>query len=153
MRHARTPTRLETVDYRQDRTYAVTFCVARRRPVFANPLFASVAVECLRHFRQSELYYLYAYAVMFDHVHMVLRVIKPRVHLSKVIAVVRSCITSKVRRSIAHFAWQRGYYERIVRNADECRETVEYVLANPRRANLVKDREQYAFSGILDRWR
>ena len=131
----------------------MTFCVARRRPVFANPRLASTAVECVRHFRQTGLYYLYAYAVMFDHVHMVMRVIKPRVHLSKVIAVVRSCITSKVRRTVADFAWQRGYYERIVRNADECRETVEYVLANPRRAHLVQDREQYPFSGIVDGWR
>jgi REP element-mobilizing transposase RayT len=153
MRYARTPTRLETIDYRQDRTYAVTFCVARRRPVFANPRLAAIAVECARHFRHTGLYYLYAYAVMFDHVHLVLRAIKPRVHLSKIVAVLRSCITSKVRPTIADFAWQRGYYERIVRSADECRETVEYVLANPRRANLVQDREQYPFSGFVDRWR
>src|SRR5215472_15497998 len=114
MRYSRTPMRLENVDYRHGRTYAITFCVARRRPVFAAPRMASIAVECVRHFRKTGLFYLYAYAVMHDHIHLVIRVIKPHGSLSKVVAVVRSCITSKVRTLLPGFAWQRGYYERII---------------------------------------
>jgi putative transposase len=153
MRSHRTPPRLQDVDYTQDRMYLITFCVADRRPVFSNSSIASIATKQLRHFRDAGLYYLYGYAVMPDHIHLVIRLRKVGVHLSKVVGTLRSAISIWVRKHIAGFEWQRGYHERIIHGEDECRETIDYVLANPARAGLVAAEQQYEHSGIVDRWR
>ncbi|HEY7994452.1 MAG TPA: transposase [Candidatus Eremiobacteraceae bacterium] len=153
MRFHRTPPRLKDVDYTQDRTYLITFCVADRRPVFSNSSIASIATTQLREFRNAGLYYLYGYAVMPDHVHLVIRLRKVGIHLSKVVGTLRSAITIRVRRQFDRFEWQRGYHERIIHGEKECRETIDYVLANPARADLVAADEQYEHSGIVDRWR
>ncbi|HET9343549.1 MAG TPA: transposase [Candidatus Eremiobacteraceae bacterium] len=153
MRFHRTPPRLEDVDYAQDLTYLITFCVADRRAAFSESTIASIATEELRHFRDAGLYYLYGYAVMPDHIHAVMRLRKVGIHLSKVVRTLRAAITIRVRRLIDGFEWQRGYHERIIHGVRECRETVDYVLANPFRAGLVAAHEQYEYSGIVDRWR
>ena len=152
MRFHRTPPRLQDVDYSQDRTYLITFCVASRVPVFTNPSVASIATTQLRSFRDAGLYYLYGFAVMPDHIHAVIRLRKIGVHLSKVVGSLRAAITIRVRRHIDGFEWQRGYHEQIIHGVTECRQTVDYVLANPFRAGLVAADEQYEHSGIIDRW-
>ena len=153
MRSHRTPPRLADVDYRPDRTYLVTLCVAKRRAAFSNPCLASIATEQMRYFRETGLYYLYGYAVMPDHVHLVLRMRKVGVHLSKVVGTLRASITLRIRRLAIDFGWQRGYHERIIHNEEECRETIDYVLANPSRDGLVPPDRQYEYSGIIDCWR
>jgi len=153
MRFHRTPPRLQDVDYTQDQTYLITFCVADRRPMFSNSSIASIATKQLRHFHDAGLYYLYGYAVMHDHIHLVMRMRKIGMHLSKVVGTLRSAIKISVRKHIDGFEWQRGYHEQIIHGENECRDTVDYVLANPARAGLVTPDEQYEHSGIVDRWR
>jgi len=38
---------------------------------------------------------------------------------------------NNVRRSKGASVWQRGYYERIIRNERECNATCQYILQNP----------------------
>lgn len=45
------------------------------------------------------------------------------------------------RRTLGAPVWQRGYYERIIRNERQRNLTREYIIANPR--NWQKDREQH----------
>ena len=153
MRLHRTPPRLDDVDYTQDRTYLITFCVANRRQVFSTARYASIATQQLRHFRDAGLYYLYGYAVMPDHVHAVVRLRRIGVHLSKVVGTLRASITMRLRDLRCGFKWQRGYHEQIIHGERECRETIDYVLANPARAGLAAPGKQYERSGIIDRWR
>src|SRR5215467_4380360 len=105
MRFHRTPPRLLDVDYRQDRTYLVTFCVADRRVIFCDSTLASIVTQRLRYFRDAGLYYLYGYAVMPDHVHLVIRLRKIGTHLSKVVGTLRASITLNLRSHIEDFEW------------------------------------------------
>jgi REP element-mobilizing transposase RayT len=55
--------------------------------------------------------------------------------LSTIINNVKGRVTTRVREltGIADQAvWQRGFYERIIRNDEELRRTREYIIANPR---------------------
>ena len=148
----RTPPRLLNVDYTQKRTYFVTFCVARRREEFANPRNASLACACISQMRDEGHFWLYAYAVMPDHVHLVLRLRGDGLSLSRVVAKLRSAISRAIRSHRTDFAWQRGFYEWIVRTERDCHETIEYVLRNPIRAGLVHGDERYPYSGVIDSW-
>lgn len=44
--------------------------------------------------------------------------------------------TARNRTSFADHIWQRGYYDRIIRNENELRNTREYVLDNPKQWHL-----------------
>src|SRR5690348_973721 len=153
MRTFRTPPRLETVDYRQIRTYLVTFCVARRSRAFEHPTLASIAARWIQHFRNSGFYWLYGFVVMPDHVHVVMRPQRAGTHLSTIVAMIKSASLVEIRRYSTGFRWQRGYHERIVREADDIEGMVDYVLQNPARAGLVRPDQLYPFAGVIDSWR
>jgi REP-associated tyrosine transposase len=131
----------------------LTFCVSRRKQAFSDPVLASIACKWIRHFRDTGYFWLYAYVVMFDHVHVVCRLQKRDMHLSRIVAMLRSAMLVELRRYTSGFSWQRGYHERIVREGDDITKLVDYVLANPARAGIVKNGQQYAFAGFVDRWR
>ena len=43
--------------------------------------------------------------------------------------------------------WQTGFYDRVLRESDDTRAVVRYLLDNPVRAGLVKDAADYPWSG------
>ena len=153
MRTLRTPPRLENVDYRQIRTYLVTFCVARRARVFGDPILASIATRWIQHFRNAGFYWLYGYVVMHDHVHLVIRPQRAGTHLSRIIAMLKSAAMVEIRRYSSRFRWQRGYHERVVREGDDLEAMINYVLQNPARAGLIRPDQLYPFAGVFDSWR
>jgi len=46
-----------------------------------------------------------------------------------IVGAFKSAVTKRLKKAI----WQRGYYERVIRDEDEFRETCEYIRANPAR--------------------
>jgi putative transposase len=153
VRNHRTPPRLENVDYRAARSYLVTFCLKNRAKKFSDPILASIACRWIRTCRDAGWYWLYAYCVMPDHIHIAMRVRDKKVHLSRIVAMIRSGILCEARRHDSSFCWQRGFDDRIVRVDDDSTEIVRYVLANPRRAGLTRGEETYPFCGVVDIWR
>ena len=153
MRNVRTPPRLENVDYRQIRTYLVTFCVASRARVLRDPVLASITAQWIQHFRNSGFYWLYGYVVMHDHVHIVIRPQRVGTHLSAIVAMLKSATMVEIRRYLQRFRWQRGYHERVVREGDSLEAMIDYVLQNPARAGLIRPDQLYPFAGVIDSWR
>ena len=43
--------------------------------------------------------------------------------------------------------WQKGYYERVLRDEDASAEIIRYILANPVRSGLVAEPAEYPFWG------
>ena len=98
--------------------------------------------------RAAGLYWLYAYCVMPDHIHLYARTRGTR-HLSRIIAGLKIDISRTVGGG---FEWQRGYFERIIRGDIAPGKVVEYILLNPVRAGLVKRAEDYVFTAVVDRY-
>ena len=55
------------------------------------------------------------------------------------------------RKWIRGRLWQRGYYERVLRDEDHTRDVIRYILQNPVRAGLAKSPDEYPFLGGVDR--
>jgi REP element-mobilizing transposase RayT len=145
----RTPPRLPGVDYRQPRTYFVTFCVQHREPVFSKPAAARTACDVLVDLRNRGSYSLYGYCVMPDHVHLVIKLAEHGKPLSRVIAQLKAGILFECRKQSIKLVWQRGYYDRVGR-PNESRTLLHYVLQNPARAGLVRGDERYEYVGVVD---
>src|SRR5689334_2075429 len=106
----RTPPRLSSASYRSKRSYFITFCVLGREPAFADPTLAELASSVIRRYRTAGYYYLPAYCVMPDHIHLLIVPQSSGRHVSRIVATLKNEILRAVR-SVGHILrWQWGYY-------------------------------------------
>jgi len=152
MRYHRTPPRLPDIDGHAPRSYLLTLCIKDRRRIFGNDIAARIACHEIFRYRDQGQYHLYAYCVMPDHVHLALRIGSKRNHISRIVAMLKAAIFQRLKPLELDFAWQRGFHDRLIRDGEDSAEVVRYVLANPRRANLVRGDEPYEFAGVVDLW-
>ena len=117
----------------------------------ANPCLARIVVDSVRHGEGSR-YELFGFAVMPNHVHLVIR---PLVQPSGKHAA-RSGILSSFKRHTARRCnlllgrrgrfWQDESYDRVVRDQEELARVVRYVEFNPVRAGLCQRIEDWPYS-------
>ncbi len=63
-------------------------------------------------------------------------------------------IATKRVRALGHsgFAWQRNYYEHVVRDEDSLNRIREYILTNPLRWDLDRENPERKGEDDFDRW-
>jgi len=91
----------------------------------------SLIAENLEHFNNFR-YWLLAYVIMDDHVHVLVR-LTPEANLQKTVHGWKSYTASSLQRISERegSVWQQEYYDRIVRDEQELRRTLEYIRTNP----------------------
>lgn len=102
----------------------------------SNPWIAEEVANALRHF-DGKRYLLFAWCVMPNHVHVLVRLF-PTQNLA---AVVHSWKSFSAKRANAILGaqgsfWQREYHDHLVRDEAEFERAVRYVAENPIKANL-----------------
>jgi REP element-mobilizing transposase RayT len=88
-------------------------------------------------FFHGERYRLYAWAIMPNHVHIVVAPIEPHT-LATILHSWKSYSSNRANEILGRTGpfWHREYYDRIVRDERDLANTIDYVLANPRKAGL-----------------
>jgi len=141
------PHRLETFSYTGLHRYSLTFCANQRRELFVD---ADVVQEALAQILQSAAgdgFAVVAYCFMPDHLHLLVEGVSEDADLIAFAKDLKQRIAYRYLRKRAGPVWQKGFYERIVRD-DEARLTVaKYILENPVRKGLAREPRDYAFSG------
>ena len=101
-----------------------------------NPTIAEEVANTLRHF-DDQRYRLFAWCVMPNHVHVVVRLL-PGQELAKVIHSWKSFTAKRANAILGLHGtfWQREYYDHLIRNESEFERAVQYVVDNPIKANL-----------------
>lgn len=138
----------------------LTFSCFERLPLFSNPRIADHFVESLGSARDAERFELFAYVVMPEHVHMLMRSSLP---LS---APLRRLKTTFAQRVISRWReldapilnkltgadgtvrfWQRGGgFDRNVRDLDELQREIRYIHRNPVVRGLCMTPPDYVWS-------
>ena len=93
-----------------------------------------------------EFYYLYAWAIMPNHVHVILQ---PRIELPSAMRWLKGRTGRKANRILGRTGapfWQNESFDHWVRSDEELLELIEYVEANPVKAGLVQVGEQWPWS-------
>jgi REP element-mobilizing transposase RayT len=127
----------------------MTICVANRRPVFGNPSLARDAVNLLKALSFECGVTLHAYCVMPDHIHVLL---SPNADTGGIefVRLLKGRLATTLRRlGVSGRVWQRSFHDRAIRQEENFREVIQYILHNPVRAGLVEDWQLYPFSGSL----
>jgi REP element-mobilizing transposase RayT len=158
-KHRRRSIRLKGWDYRTPGAYFVTICTYQQQCLFADARFREIA-ELTWRLIPEQPHAVHAqldeWVVMPNHLHGIViltsvigeegdpvpeRGATPR-SLPTIIGNYKSLVTRRinnVRRTPGRKVWQRGYYERIVRNERELEAIRRYIRANPDR--WAEDRE------------
>ena len=148
----RTPPRLPYVRYDLPAKYLITCCCKNRDRPFAEDIAAAAAREAILEHRAAGRFWLYAYCVMPDHVHLFICLRQTGRHLSNIVASLKITIKRKLSVLNRSFNWQRGYHERSIRGFEAPSDVARYVRLNPVRAGLVAKSEDYSFAGCVDPW-
>ena len=102
-------------------------------------------------FWEGKRYRLLAWCVMPNHVHVVCRLL-PGQELSEVLQGWKSFTARKANVILGRRGafWQREYYDRLIRDGDELRRAVRYVVSNPDRAALKGWKWVWSAGGEVD---
>ena len=120
-------------------------CLLRR------PEAAELVVENWRHFH-GKRYDLLAYVVMPTHCHVLIRVFSG-FPLGRIVQSWKTftgrrlgAMAPDVFRETGGRVWQRGYWDRAIRNEEHFRNALDYIVNNPVKAGLVKTVEEWPWS-------
>lgn len=119
----------------------------------AQPAIAEVVVGALRN-RAGDSYDLYAYSLMPNHLHVVLSPLMTKSGTTRAPnEIIGSLKKYTARRANAHLGrkgafWQAESFDRAIRDDDELRRTVLYVVNNPVKAGLVREPGLWPYSYV-----
>jgi REP element-mobilizing transposase RayT len=153
----RKPTRIPGYDYASPGMYFITICLQQREPRFgfvkdgemqlnaAGQMIASQWQENIARYSGAALD---VFIVMPDHMHAIVYLgtdptfSSERAALTRIVQSFKSLTTVEYTRGIKagtyqpfdRVLWQRGFYDRILRNPHELEKARSYIEANPARA-------------------
>ena len=127
-----------------NQVYHVTFATAKRRPTFVELRPARVVIRYMQHEVERGHARSLCFVLMPDHLHWLVQIgdVKP---LGIVINNVKSRSARDVNRALGSTGrvWQKGFYDRAIREAEDLPSIARYIVANPLRAGLVKSVRNY----------
>lgn len=102
-----------------------------------HPAIAALVAETLRRF--DDRYDLFAWCVMPNHVHAVMRA-RGNQSLARIVHSWKSFTAHRANEILGRSGafWQREYFDRIVRDEEDLARTIAYVVANPVKAGLTE---------------
>ena len=145
------PRRLDGFTYVGLARYFLTTCTYRRRTTFRDHTVASQTIALFRTTSQAEGFSLLAYCLMPDHAHVLVEGLSDSSDFKRFAKLTK-------QRSGAAYAlkadgplWQKGNYERVLREGEDAKEIARYIIVNPVRAGLVQSADEYPYVGS-DAW-
>jgi putative transposase len=118
--------------------YLVTIVTAHREPFFTSFTEARIAVQCFHDKNVARHGQTLAFVIMPDHVHWLLQ-LEENGSLSETVRVYKAKASLILRQKI----WQRGFYDRALRDEDDLRDIARYIIANPLRSGLARKVGEY----------
>ena len=89
------------------------------------------------------------YCVMPDHVHVIFQGTNGSADTWRAMVAFKQRSGFWLARHLAGTRWQKDFYDHILRSEDEVRDALAYIAANPLRAGLVRDPDDYLFIGSI----
>jgi len=111
-----------------------------RLTIFADTEFVSVAVDALSEAFTNNGGHVAVIVFMPDHAHLILSGAHRDSDLLAMVKEFKQKTTFRARKTLPSFAWQKDFYDHIIRDETDYANQVRYILRNPVRA------------GLCDRW-
>lgn len=139
--------RLPQPYYEGFRAYFVTICAKDRRRLFTILGVVESLLPILREQSGRFAFDVHAYCFMPDHCHLLVTGRTADANLSEMIRGFKGSSAKSLRHFGIFDAWQKGFYEHILRSGESCASAMAYIFENPVRAGLTKDFYSWPHSG------
>ena len=116
-------------------TYALTILTHQRRFIFARTANAELIQETLFRHRSLNRYQLHAFAIMPDHIHVLITP-SPEHSLPRCIQFLKGSFSRAVREQYKGEVWHPGHYEHRIRDTEDFINPKEYIAHNANRRHL-----------------
>ncbi len=149
--HHRRSIRLPHYDYRNPGSYYVTICIHEKRCVFGEVKNNIVCLNEMGQIAQRNWLALPQrfptlemdeYIIMPNHIHGIITITErpsstDAPALSKIMQIFKGATSKQIHDTyLPDFAWQRDYFERIIRKDGDLDRTRQYIMNNPIRWSL-----------------
>jgi len=121
-------------------TYAITTVTYLRRVLFLKTANAESLVNMLFHYRDQGRYLLHGFAVMPEHLHVLLTPAAGQT-IERCAQCIKGGFSHQIRTTFRGEIWQAGFHDHRVRDASDFRNQLEYIALNPIRRGL----QSYAY--------
>ena len=129
----------------ENNIYFVTTNTHEREPLFNDFGCARIVINNLKLSDEQKITSTIGYTLMPDHLHWLFR-LNDITDLSRAVGYVKGRsakqINTHLKRNIN--VWQPGFYDHCLRQDEEIKEVMRYIVANPLRANLVENIGNYS---------
>jgi len=123
----------------------VTF---QRTALFLRTANAELLVKTIFGYREQGRFLLHAFAVMPEHLHVLLTPGKGQT-VERCVQFIKGGFSFSVRKQFAGEVWQAGFHEHRIRDSEDFRNQTEYVAGNPGRRGLID--HQFVHTKYKDR--
>ena len=129
---------------------SVTAGTRARRAIFADPGAAHAARDVLHAHAQKTGVPVYGYCLMPDHAHLVIGP-SPTCDIIDFTGQFKNLAQRAVwKQGVTGRIWQVSFWDHFLRQEESLEEVVRYVLNNPVRKGMVRQWQDYPFSGSLE---
>jgi putative transposase len=128
-----------------DRTMMITMVTKNRFPFFKDDSYAREGVECLYRTQSLHPFFLYAFVIMPNHCHFLMKVPSPE----KIATVIGSYKSGLLFDMQTPSIWQKRFHLQLPENPEKAR---EYIHMNPVRAGLCENPHEYPWSSASGKW-
>lgn len=139
--------RLPADHYLGRKFYFLTLCFESRRRFGANPRVASWLIALLQKRATAWGFFVHAYCVMPDHLHILASAASNESNLMAFVESFKQETAHEFARRAHRGLWQFKYYDRILRVSDSPESVAWYIWLNPVRKGLCRAPAEYPFLG------
>ncbi len=129
-------------------TYALTTATCQRRALFQRTALAGLLLETLFRYRDQGRYALHGFAIMPDHLHVLLTP-APNQTVERCAQCIKGGFSRTARAQFPGEIWQPGFHEHRIRDAEDFRNQLAYIAANPSKRGI--DDSAFVHTQHLDR--
>lgn len=141
------PPRVASFPYVGCHRYFITALTRDRCRAFSDASFASSVAAQIPPFFGTRGFAVPAYCLMPDHVHLLLEGTSDDADALEAVRIWKQRVGYAWKSQTKTPLWQTGFYDRVLRERDDTRAVVRYLLNNPVRAGLVREAADYSWSG------
>ena len=116
-------------------THAITLVTHQRRSLFTRTANADMMLKLLFHHRDQNRYQLHAFAIMPDHMHVLITP-SQRQTLPGCIQFLKGTFSHAIRDQFKGEVWHSGHHEHRIRDREDFENQQGYIARNPERRHL-----------------
>ena len=138
--------RLRDFDYTGTFTYHVTIVTTGRRPLLTGTL-APIVMDKLHEAANTKSFDILAFTLMPDHMHMLVASADDNANLIRFMQRFKQLTSYASVQLTGERLWQPSFHDHALRRDEDVFAVAQYIIDNPRRANLLADGETWPYQG------